>query len=38
MEKIKVKLKKFCLTCEHFDPSGIKGLSMYYTIANERRC
>lgn len=30
MEKIKIKLKECCLTCEHFDPSGIKGLGMYY--------
>ncbi len=30
MEKIKIKLRECCLTCEHFDPSGIKGLSMYY--------
>lgn len=33
MEKIKIKLKECCLTCEHFDPSGIKGLSIYYTLA-----
>lgn len=26
MEKIKIKLKECCLTCEHFDPSGIKGI------------
>lgn len=26
MEKIKIKLKECCLTCEHFDSSGIKGL------------
>lgn len=23
--KIKIKLKECCLTCEHFDPKGIKG-------------
>lgn len=28
---IKIRLKECCLTCEHFDPSGIKGLSIYYT-------
>lgn len=27
MEKIEIKLKECCLTCEHFDQSGIKGLS-----------
>lgn len=27
--EIKIKLKKCCLTCEHFDPSGIKGLGLY---------
>ncbi len=26
MEKIKIKLKECCLTCEHFDPQGIKGI------------
>lgn len=26
MEKIKIKLKECCLTCEHFDPGGIKGI------------
>ncbi len=31
MQKIKIELKECCLTCEHFDPSGIKGLNMYYT-------
>ena len=29
MKKIKIKLKECCLTCERFDPSGIKGLSLY---------
>lgn len=27
MEKIEIKLKECCLTCKHFDPSGIKGLA-----------
>ena len=27
MEKIEIKLKECCLACEHFDLSGIKGLS-----------
>jgi len=30
MEPIKIKLKECCLTCGHFDPSGMKGLSVYY--------
>lgn len=29
MGKIKIKLKECCLTCEHFDPAGIRGFSMY---------
>lgn len=29
MQKIEIKLKECCLKCEHFDPSGIKGLSPY---------
>lgn len=27
MEKIEIKLKECCLTCEHFDPSGCTGLT-----------
>lgn len=30
MNKIKIKLKECCLTCGHFDPSGIKGLGGYF--------
>lgn len=35
MNKIEIKLKKCCLTCEHFDPSGIKGLSFYTACCGE---
>lgn len=27
MNKIEIKLKECCLTCEHFDPNGMKGLT-----------
>lgn len=34
MEKIEIKLKECCLTCEHFDPNGIIGLTYpVYTYA-----
>lgn len=29
MKKIEIKLKECCLKCEHFDSSGIQGLSTY---------
>lgn len=29
MKKIEVKLKECCLDCEHFDVSGIRGVSSY---------
>lgn len=29
MVNIRIKLKECCLTCEHFDPSGIKGFGAY---------
>ena len=35
MEKIKIKLKECCLTCEHFDPSGIKGVGAYIVCCGE---
>lgn len=33
MKKIEIKLKECCLTCEHFDPSGIQGISPYTICA-----
>ncbi len=33
--EIKIKLKKCCLTCKHFDPSGIKGLGLYMACVGE---
>lgn len=35
MGKIKIKLKECCLTCEHFDPSGIKGFGAYIACCGE---
>jgi len=35
MEKIQIKLKECCLTCEHFDPSGIKGFIGYIACCGE---
>ena len=29
MEKIEIKLKECCLSCEHFDASGIRGFSPF---------
>lgn len=29
MQKIEVKLKECCLDCDHFDVSGIRGVSPY---------
>lgn len=37
LEPIEIKLKKCCLTCKHFDQSGIKGLVFWgsYCGCNE---
>lgn len=35
MGKIKIKLKECCLTCEHFDSSGIKGFGTYIACCEE---
>ncbi len=35
MNKINIKLKECCLTCENFDPSGIKGLSPFIACCGE---
>ncbi len=35
MEKIAIKLKECCLTCEHFDPGGIKGIGYSLSCCKE---
>ena len=36
MDKIEIKLKECCLTCEHFDPRGVIGFGMCATLDGGR--
>lgn len=36
MEKIEIKLKDCCLTCEHFSPDGVIGFGLCTTFDGKR--
>lgn len=38
LDPIKIKLKKCCLTCEHFDPRGVLGFGMCASSTREIAC